>query len=54
MGETMTTQTIQATGYPMLDQAQRTRDVLLVSSFGLWAALIGLMPVLAFRMLTGS
>jgi hypothetical protein len=53
-GETMSTQTIRAAKYPMLDQAQRTRDVLLVSSFGLWAAVIGLMPVMAFRMLTGS
>jgi hypothetical protein len=50
----MTTQTSQTARYPMLDQAQRARDVLLVSSFGLWAALIGLMPVLAFRMLTGA
>ena len=54
MGETMTTQTSQTARYPMLDQAQRARDVLLVSSFGLWAALIGLMPVVAFHMITGS
>jgi hypothetical protein len=50
----MTTQIIRTARYPMLDQAQRSRDVVLVSSFGLWAALIGLMPVLAFRMLTGA
>jgi hypothetical protein len=50
----MSTQTIQARKHRMLDQAQRNQDVLLASSFGLWAALIGLMPVVAFRMLTGS
>jgi hypothetical protein len=50
----MSTQTIQNARHPILDSAQRTRDVLLVSSFGLWAALIGLVPALAFRMLMGS
>jgi hypothetical protein len=30
------------------------QDVLLVSSFGLWAALLGLAPVLAFRLLMGG
>jgi hypothetical protein len=50
----MTTQTVQNARYPILDSVQRTQDVLLVSSFGLWATLIGLAPVLAFRMLTGS
>jgi hypothetical protein len=29
------------------------QDVLLVSSFGLWALILGLSPVLAFRLLTG-
>jgi hypothetical protein len=29
-------------------------DVLLVSSFGLWAALLGLAPVLAFRLVLAS
>jgi hypothetical protein len=50
----MTTRSTQNAGYPILDSVQRTKDVLLVSSFGLWAALIGLAPVLTFRMLTGS
>ena len=27
------------------------QDVLLVSSFGLWAAILGLSPVLAYRLL---
>jgi hypothetical protein len=54
MGETMTTQSIQTARYPTIDSVQRAQDVLLVSSFGLWAALIGLAPVLTFRMLAGS
>jgi hypothetical protein len=29
------------------------QDFLLVSSFGLWAVLLGFSPVLAFRLLTG-
>jgi hypothetical protein len=29
-------------------------DLLLVSSFGLWALVLGLAPVLAFRLLLGS
>jgi hypothetical protein len=30
------------------------QDLVLVSSFGLWAALLGLTPVLVFRLLMGS
>jgi hypothetical protein len=47
----MTTQTIQAASYPA---SEKLRDFLLVSSFGLWAVLLGLAPVLAYRMLLGS
>jgi len=50
----MTTQTIQNTSYPICGRAQRVQDILLVSSFGLWAAVLGLGPVLAFRLLMGS
>jgi hypothetical protein len=50
----MTTQTIQNAGYPISERSQGTRDILLVSSFALWAVLLGLMPVLASRLLTGS
>jgi hypothetical protein len=50
----MTTQTIQNSRYPTSMRVQRLQDVLLVSSFGLWAALLGLSPVLAFRLLFGS
>jgi hypothetical protein len=53
-GETMTTQTIQDAKYPASARSQRMQDFLLVSSFGLWAVLLGLSPVVAFRMLTGS
>jgi len=47
----MTTQTIQNPRYPACERAQRMQDVLLVSSFGLWAVILGLSPVLAFRLL---
>lgn len=47
----MTTQTIANAKYPICERAQRMQDVLLVSSFGLWAAVLGLTPVLAYRLL---
>jgi hypothetical protein len=47
----MTTQSIANAKYPVCERAQRMQDVLLVSSFGLWAAILGLSPVLAFRLL---
>ena len=50
----MTTQIIQNKRYPNSQRAERTQDLLLVSSFGLWAVLLGLSPVLAFRLLMGS
>jgi hypothetical protein len=50
----MTTQTMQKAESPNAERSQGMQDVLLVSSFALWAALIGFMPVLAFRLLTGS
>jgi hypothetical protein len=40
--------TIQKTSYPNCQRAEQIQDVLLVSSFGLWAVLLGLLPVLAF------
>jgi hypothetical protein len=33
---------------------ERMQDLLLVSSFGLWAVVLGLSPVLALRLLMGS
>jgi hypothetical protein len=53
-GEAMTTQTIRDARYPVCERAQRMQDFLLVSSFGLWAVLLGLSPVLAFRILVAS
>jgi hypothetical protein len=50
----MTTQTIRSARYPVSGHAQRMQDFLLVSSFGLWAVLLGLSPVLAFRLLTSN
>jgi hypothetical protein len=60
----MTTQTMPNTSHPVSAQAKRTQDVLLhaeriqdvllVSSFGLWAALLGLTPVLAYRLLMAA
>ena len=47
----MTTQTMHNPRYPICERAQRIQDILMVSSFGLWAALLGLSPVLAYRML---
>jgi hypothetical protein len=44
--------TSQSAKYPIF--VQGVQDLLLVSSFGLWAALLGLVPVLAFRLLSGS
>jgi hypothetical protein len=40
--------------YPISKHAQRIQDVLLVSSFGLWAIVLGLSPVLAFHLLMRS
>jgi hypothetical protein len=50
----MTDQPIQTVSYPTSERSQGVQDLLLVSSFGLWAALLGLTPVLAFRLLMGS
>jgi hypothetical protein len=53
-GGIMTTQSIQNLSYPSSERSERIKDLLLVSSFGLWAVLLGLMPVLAFRLLLCS
>ena len=54
VGDTMTTQAIQNAGCPVSERAETMRDILLIASFGLWAVLLGAMPVLAFRLLTRS
>ncbi|HEX9589666.1 MAG TPA: hypothetical protein VGA15_18220 [Bradyrhizobium sp.] len=50
----MTIQAIQIDRSPTSKHAQTMQDIFLVSSFGLWAVLLGLAPVLAFRLLSGS
>jgi hypothetical protein len=50
----MTTQAIRNAGSAVPARAEALQDLLLVSSFGLWAVLLGLAPVLAFRLLLGS
>jgi hypothetical protein len=39
--------------YPAGDLAQRANDVLLVSSFAVWAMVLGFAPVLTYRLLLG-
>jgi hypothetical protein len=46
--------TIRTAKHPIFERSQALQDLLLVSSFGLWAALLGFAPVLAFRFLTAS
>ena len=53
-GKKMTTRTVQNAGYPISKRSQGVQDIPLVSPLGLEAALLGLTPVLAFRMLLGS
>jgi hypothetical protein len=50
----MTTQSSRNAACPNSERSQGMQDLLLVSSFGLWAALLGLAPVLTFRLLMGS
>jgi hypothetical protein len=50
----MTVPAILVDRYPTSRHAQRLQDIFLLSSFGLWAILLGLAPVLAFRLLSGS
>ncbi len=47
----MTTQTIRDAANPASARAEAVQDLLLVSSFGLWAVLLGFVPALAFRLL---
>jgi hypothetical protein len=37
--------------YPIGELAQRAHDVLLVSSFAIWAMVLGFAPVLTYRLL---
>ena len=50
----MTTQTIRTAGHQASARAEAVQDLLLVSSFGVWAMLLGMAPVVALRLMTGS
>ena len=50
----MTTQTIANAGGRIAKRAETMRDIALVASFGLWAVLLGAMPVAAFRLLMAN
>jgi hypothetical protein len=47
----MNTEMSESSRYPSSERAQRMHDVLLVSSFALWAMLIGFAPVMTWRLL---
>ncbi|HEY4986345.1 MAG TPA: hypothetical protein VII39_06970 [Bradyrhizobium sp.] len=53
LGGFMTTPTIQCAGNPNSARAEGVRDLLMISSFGFWAVLLGLMPVLALHGMIG-
>jgi hypothetical protein len=50
-GDIMLTNPDNATGDASYEYAQRTHDVMLVSTIALWAMLIGFVPVAALRLL---
>jgi len=50
----MTTRTIHNPGSSTSRRTEKMQDFLMVSSFGLWAALLGLSPVVALHWLLGS
>jgi hypothetical protein len=50
----MSTQRIRNAGDPVWWRSERMNDLLVISSFGLWALLLGLAPVLALHLLTRS
>ena len=50
----MTTDIIENKRYAHCNWAEMKQDFLLVSSFGLWAAVLGFSPILALRFLAGS
>jgi hypothetical protein len=53
-GQAMTTETIPNKRFANSKWAERKQDFPIVSSFGLWAVLLGFSPVLAVRFLAGS
>ena len=53
-GTAMSTQRMLNAGDPVRRRSERMNDLLVVSSFGLWALLLGLAPVLAVHLLMRS
>ena len=49
----MPTQSIRTVVIPSSARAETWRDLIIVSAFGLWALLLGFMPVVALRALIG-
>ena len=47
----MTNTIVHDPRYPSCERAQRVRDVLMVSSFAIWAMLIGFVPVMTYHLL---
>jgi hypothetical protein len=53
-GGIMTTEIIPNKRFANSEWAERKQDFLIVSSFALWAMLLGFSPVLALRFLVGT
>lgn len=47
----MSTNIARDFSHPSRDSVERMHDVLLVSSFALWATLIGFVPIMTWRLL---
>ncbi|HMF47854.1 MAG TPA: hypothetical protein VK603_04380 [Candidatus Saccharimonadales bacterium] len=47
----MTDHTSDNWKFPICERVQRMQDVMLVSSFALWAMLIGFAPIMTYRLL---
>jgi len=50
----MTTPTIRYAAQPHVARAENMQDLLLISSFGFWAVLLGMIPVLAWHGMIGG
>jgi hypothetical protein len=50
----MINRVISSVIHPLVRRTERMQDLLIVSSFGLWAVLLGLAPVLVFGLLMRS
>jgi hypothetical protein len=53
-GGLMTTPTIRYAGKPNATRAESMQDLLMISSFGFWAVLLGMVPVLTLHGLIGD